>query len=90
MSKVKYDCVVARRYQGRDGEEKTAYTNIGRVIETDKGLSVKLDVIPLGWDGWFGLYVPKPKEKGQDAQEPQGGGASGKDDIPFAKVHRIE
>ena len=43
--------------------------------------------------GWknakgYGLKV-KPKEDKPGKPKPSGGGASGDDDIPFAKVHRI-
>lgn len=56
MSK-KFDVVaITGKYQDRDGNEKNRYTNIGVVIETSKGLSLKLESVPVGWDGWAGLY----------------------------------
>lgn len=61
MPKV-YDVVTARRYTDRNGEEKTAYTNIGAVFEKNGKLSMKLSTAPIGWDGWAQLYVPKPKD----------------------------
>ena len=64
MSK-KFDVVaITGKYTDKDGNEKSRYTNIGVVLETSKGLSLKLESIPVGWDGWAGLYEPKP-EQGQ-------------------------
>lgn len=64
---IKYDVVTVRTDEKTD---KKYYTNIGRVIETNKGLSIKLDVIPIGWNGWASFYTPKDKaqpEKKQDS-----------------------
>lgn len=88
MSK-KFDVVVTQRYQDRDGNEQKRYVNIGAVIETSKGMSLKLESIPLGWDGWAGLYEPKPKEGAQT--QSRGGRAQGRGgdedrDIPFAPM----
>ncbi len=71
MSK-KFDVVVTQRYQDRDGNEQKRYVNIGSVIETSKGMSIKLESIPLGWDGWAAFYEPKPRE----GQQSQGRGTS--------------
>lgn len=63
MSSKKFDVVaITGKYQDRDGNDKNRYTNIGVVIETDKGLSLKLEAVPVGWDGWAGLYEPKPRD----------------------------
>ena len=65
MSK-KFDVVaITGKYQDRDGNEKSRYVTIGAVIETSKGLSLKLEAVPVGWDGWAGLYEPKAKEGAQ-------------------------
>jgi hypothetical protein len=61
MAKV-YDVVVTQRYE-RNGEEKKRYINIGSVFSGDKGMSIKLDTTPLGWDGWAQFYEPKPREE---------------------------
>ena len=59
MATIKYDVVTVRTDQK---SEKKYYTNIGRVLQTEKGFSLKLDVVPVGWDGWAAFYTPKPKE----------------------------
>ena len=58
---VKYDVVaVTGTYQDKNtGEEKKKYYNCGKVIETDKGFSLKLDVVPIASEGWFMLFEPK-------------------------------
>lgn len=70
MAKV-YD-VVAVIGQTKDG--KAVFKNFGAVFETQKGLRMKLDSVPIGTsptDGggvWFGLY--EPREDGQRSQRP--------------------
>jgi hypothetical protein len=63
---VIYDVVATTGTYEKDG--KTMYRNqtIGRVIETSKGLSLKLDQIPLadgGWNGWASLFTPMTDEQ---------------------------
>ena len=62
-----YDVVVTTGTYQKDG--KTMYRNqtIGHVIETAKGLSLKIDQIPItesgGWNGWAALFEPWTEEK---------------------------
>lgn len=66
---------VLRAKTGADKDGKSFYSNIGRLIETSKGPSIKLDVIPVGWDGWAMVMDPlPPKEKMA---------SDGGEDIPF-------
>lgn len=70
MSK-KFDVVaITGKYQDRDGNEKSRYVTIGAVIETSKGLSLKLEAVPVGWDGWAGLYEPKAKDGSNNQANP--------------------
>lgn len=50
-------------YTNRNGEEKTNWVKIGAVFETNNGLSMKIDSIPVVWDGWVSFFEPKPKEE---------------------------
>jgi hypothetical protein len=65
------------KYQAKDGTEKTKWIRIGSVIQTKSGkMSLKLETIPLNWDGWASLMEPrqdepKRREPGMD------------DDLPF-------
>ena len=92
----RYDAVAVRKYQDRNGNEKTAYTNIGTAFPfRDKdGFTIRLNAMPAPADGEFTimLFPPKPREEkpGQQRQqsyaEQSGGGRSNDldgDEIPF-------
>lgn len=53
---------ITGKYQDRDGNEKSRYVTIGAVIETRNGLMLKLEAVPVGWDGWAYLNPPKAKD----------------------------
>jgi hypothetical protein len=63
MSNVK-DIVRIRKYD-QNGEEKTAFDNIGiLIIKSDGKVSIKLNAIPAGpWDGWLIAVDKKAKDK---------------------------
>lgn len=44
--------------------KKKQYLKVGTVWESDKGLSMKLDALPVGqdWSGWISFFTPKPKD----------------------------
>lgn len=67
MSQIK-DIVRIRKYD-QNGEEKTAFDNVGIMITKPDGkVSIKLNAIPAGpWDGWL-ITVDKQK-KGQAAPD---------------------
>jgi hypothetical protein len=57
-----YEVTVRAGTYQKDGQEKIKYQRIGSVIETKKGLMLKLDQVPLvegGWEGWAYLFEPK-------------------------------
>jgi len=84
MSKKKYDVVaVTGKYTDRDGNEKNRYMNCGVVIQTEKGFSLKLEAVPIGSDGWFMLFEPKPKENANQAAPAPAEKPEFDDDIPF-------
>ena len=85
MSK-KFDIVaVTGKYKDRDGNEKSRYLNIGAVIETQNGLSIKLEAVPVGWDGWAYLNEPKARDEAPQRSS-RGGGRNDRDDVPFAPM----
>lgn len=47
-------------YTTKDGQEKTRYQEIGVVIQGKTGLMLKVESLPVGWDGWAYLNEPKP------------------------------
>jgi hypothetical protein len=62
---VKYEvtATVGEKYTDKDGKQRSNYVNMGRVIETKNGsLAMKLDSIPVGWDGWAYLNTPREKD----------------------------
>lgn len=56
--KHKYDIVHTRKYTDKDGNEKKAYTNFGKVFERDDG-SLCMSIL----DSWCNFYEPKIGEK---------------------------
>lgn len=57
MAKLKYNVAVAERK-----EDKTYWKKIGVVLQGEKGFSVKIEMIPVGWDGWAQLFDPEDKK----------------------------
>ena len=80
MAVVKYD-VVAKNgtYKDRNGDEKTRWLKMGVCFESEKGLSIKIDSMPIAFDGWMSLMTPKPKEGASNTPPTN----SIDDDIPF-------
>ena len=77
---VKFDVVAATgTYTNKNGEEKKSWMKIGKVLQTQKGFSLKLDAVPVGWDGWAMLAEPKEQER----QESKPQKADFDDDPPF-------
>lgn len=69
MAQLKFEAVAV--VGERDG--KKVYQKLGTVWESDKGLSLKLDVLPVGvpgWNGWVSFYEPKPKQGVQTQGKP--------------------
>lgn len=78
MKKV-YDAVVATgKYTDRNGNEKTKYLTVGAVLQGDKGLSLKLEALPVNFNGWINFYEPRERDAkpSQRQEEPN-------DDIPW-------
>lgn len=61
---IKYECIVKNgTYTDKTGAEKNRWQKIGVCVETKQGgLAVKLETIPVTWDGWISLAEPKPRE----------------------------
>lgn len=53
---------ITGKYTDNSGQEKNRYQTIGAVIEGKNGLMLKLEAVPIGWDGWAYLNDPKPRE----------------------------
>lgn len=84
MSAKKYDVVaVTGKYTDSNGEEKSRYMNIGAVIQTKNGFMLKLEGVPVGWDGWAYLNEPQAKEQKPAGKSQPRRGNSDFDDAPF-------
>ena len=91
---VKYEIsAMGEKYTNQNGEEKTRYVRMGVVLETrNGGLMLKVEAIPVGWNGM--AFLNTPREKDGTAPAGNGGGNGGgnsnhsggfnpDDDIPF-------
>lgn len=68
---IKYEVVAnGGTYTNRNGEEKKRWIKCGIVMETEKGLSIKMESIPVGWDGWAILSEPREKPQNDDSNVP--------------------
>ena len=59
------EVTVVTRYTDSQGNEKKRYHNVGVVMSTRNGDMLKLESLPIGWDGWAYLNDPKEREDKQ-------------------------
>lgn len=74
MARKIYDVVATvGSYTDKQGNEKKRYVTCGAVFEGDKGMSMKLDTIPVSpdWSGWLSFYEPKEREPAPVTQHSQ-------------------
>jgi hypothetical protein len=64
----------------KDGEEKTKWINCGILLQTDNGMRLKLESLPLGIEpggAWFSIFekreegVAKPAPQAAPAGDPE-------------------
>jgi hypothetical protein len=79
MSATRYDAISVRTYE-KDGEEKSAFTNIGVAFQMKErdGFSIRLHAMPAPVDGEYSILLmpPKPREDQQQRQPDRSGGDS--------------
>ena len=87
---VKYNLVAKTgEYTNNKGETKARWSRVGVVLETNNGgLAIKIENIPLGWDGFANMAEPDAKEeKGEQQSKAKASSSKGiedmEDDIPF-------
>jgi len=56
----------AGTYTNKQGEEKTRYVNVGVLLETQKGEMLKIESLPVPFDGWIYFSDLEKKEVGQN------------------------
>ncbi len=68
----RYDAVAVRKYEDRDGNEKSSFTNIGVAfpMRDRDGYSLRLHCLPAPEDGEYTilLFPPKPREDQQQGR----------------------
>lgn len=76
---IKYEVTaVTGKYTDKQGNEKNRYTKMGVIMETKNGFALKIEAIPVAWDGW--AYLNEPQAK--DARE--GGNKASKANQPIS------
>jgi len=81
---IKYEVTaVTGKYTDKSGNEKNRYTKVGVVLDTKNGPMLKVEAIPVGWDGWAYLNEPKEREERSEKQADRPGVEGMGDDIPF-------
>lgn len=91
MSKIVYEAIAkAGTYKDRNGDDKVRFHKCGVVFEgrDGKGLNLKVESLPVGFDGWLSLREPRPKEQTASGGAQPAAAASGEksfedDDVPF-------
>jgi hypothetical protein len=73
------DYEVIAKLPPKKGEEKAQWRKVGACWSSERGISGRIESIPIGWDGSFILAEPKPVEQKVDRGIPQ----DMKDDIPY-------
>lgn len=70
---------------GTKQDGKPRWKTFGAVFKTDRGLSMKLDGVPLAkdFDGWFTFFEPRQDNRRQSAPKPQADPNDPNDEIPF-------
>lgn len=84
MAKVLGKIVFPNGTYMKDGEEKTRWLHCGVLLETDRGMRIKLDALPINMqEGWFSVFEDEKPQPGasQPAQAQKKDDVD--DDIPF-------
>jgi hypothetical protein len=59
---IKYELIAnGGTYTNKDGQEKKRWIKCGIVVETERGMSAKIESLPVNFDGW--LMMSEPREK---------------------------
>jgi hypothetical protein len=82
---IKFEaCARGEKYTTQSGEEKQKWIKCGVVIEGKNGLSLKLESLPVNFDGWLSFFEPKPRDDQQQRPQPRRQSAgSYQEDVPF-------
>lgn len=75
----RYEAVAVRRYEDKDGNEKSAFTNIGVAwpMKERDGYSLRLHAMPAPENGEYVILLMPPKPKEDQPQRQQSDNRSG-------------
>ena len=85
MAKVIGDIMFPNGKYIKDGEEKTRWLKCGVLLETEKGMRLKLECIPVGinpGEGWFNIFEKRDDPPKATTHAPAEG-SKGKQNLPF-------
>lgn len=69
MKPIKKAVANVGKYTDRSGKEKNQYLTCGKLLQREDGsLCLKMDAVPVGWNGWLSFYDLDENRKEQ-AQE---------------------
>jgi len=82
---IRYDAIAKNGTYTKDGVEKNKWVKVGVVVDTKNGgLALKIEQLPVPFDGWLQLAEPKAKEQAPSQENTQTPSQSSMDDdIPF-------
>jgi hypothetical protein len=82
---IRYDAIAKNGTYTKDGVEKNKWVKVGVVVDTKNGgLALKIEQLPVPFDGWLQLAEPKAKEQAPSQEYTQAPSQSSvNDDIPF-------
>jgi len=69
MKRIKRIVATVGEYTDREGNQKKRYATIGTLLERDNGSqSIKIENIPVGWNGWASFYDFDEKREAGDTK----------------------
>jgi len=82
---IRYDAIAKNGTYTKDGVEKNKWVKVGVVVDTKNGgLALKIEQLPVPFDGWLQLAEPKAKEQAPSQDYTQAPSQQTiADDIPF-------
>jgi hypothetical protein len=88
MKPIKKAVATVGKYTDSQGQEKTRYHTIGKLMQRDDGSHcLKIDSLPVGgdWSGWVSFYDLDDQRQGyqKQGQADHAAAAAGDQDIPF-------
>lgn len=82
--------VAGEKYTDKEGKEKTKWTQLGVMLQGDGKISIKLETLPVNFDGWINCYaIEENQNQNQSNNQASNEGTPNNkaqevaDDLPF-------